>query len=88
MDAHKDRSGKEMLTETERARSELYATLGLLTERLNYAKRIDAAVDRTVRRIKVQKVRNPLGFAAGVAGVATLAGVVTWSIVSAVVRRS
>ena len=76
-----------MLTETQRAREDLYETLGLLTERLNYAKRIDVAIDRNVRRIKLQKRRNPLGFAAGVTAVAGLVGVVTWSIVSAVVRR-
>lgn len=69
------------------ARAELYNTLGQLKDRLNYAKRVDDAIDDAKRCVIEQKRRNPLAFAAGVAGVATAAGLVVWGVASAVARR-
>lgn len=75
------------IADAERARAELYGTLSQLRDRLNYAKRVDDAMDSAKRRIADEKQRNPLAFAAGVAGVAAAAGVVVWGIASRVVRR-
>lgn len=75
------------VADAERARTELYATLSQLRDRLNYAKRVDDAVDSAKRRIADEKQRNPLAFAAGVAGVAAAAGVVVWGIATRVAKR-
>ena len=71
----------------ELARAELYDTLSQLKDRLNYAKRIDDAVGEAKLRIVAEKRRNPLGFAAGVAGAAVATGLVVWGIASAVAKR-
>lgn len=81
------RSRKDLLTDAEIARAELYETLGLLTERLNFAKRVDVAMDNAAERVREEKLRNPLKFAAGVAAVAAGAGLATWAIARAVLRR-
>lgn len=69
------------------ARAELYSTLTQLKDRLNYAQRVDNAVAEAKRRITEEKRSNPLGFAAGVAGVASIAGLAAWGIASAVAKR-
>ena len=71
----------------ERARHELYDTLGQLKDRLNYAQRVDDAVADAKQRMAEQKRDNPAGFAAGVAGAAVLVGVAVWGIASRVARR-
>ncbi|MGO2139685.1 MAG: DUF3618 domain-containing protein [Leucobacter sp.] len=68
------------VAEAEVARAELYDTLGQLSERLNYAKRIDDATERVGQRIREQKRERPLAFIAGVVGVAATAGVIVWGI--------
>lgn len=75
------------VAEAEVARAELYQTLGQLRDRLNYARRFDEAVDRTRDRISAQKRENPVGFAAGVAGAAAIAGLVVWRVAVGVARR-
>lgn len=77
----------EGVTSAEAARAELYDTLGQLRDRLNYARRFDEAVARGKARIAEQQRRNPLGFAAGVAGASVIAGVVVWRVSAAVARR-
>lgn len=42
------------------ARAELYDTLGQLTHQLNYARRIDEAIDDAKRRVIETKRTNPL----------------------------
>jgi len=74
------------VVEAERARTELYDTLGQLRERLDYAKRIDIATERMRRRIARGKHENPLLFAAGVAGVAATVGLAVWGIARKVAR--
>lgn len=69
------------------ARAELYDTLTQLQGRLNYAQRIDDSVADAKRKIVAEKARNPLAFAAGVAGVAVIAGLVVWGISRAVANR-
>lgn len=69
------------------ARAELYDTLGQLTHQLNYARRIDEAVDGAKRRIVETKRTNPLAFAATVAGVAAVVGLGVWGVVRAVSKR-
>ncbi len=64
----------------DQARAELYDTLGQLRDRLDYAQRIDDALDRTKHRIIAEKRDNPLLFAAAVVGVAAAAGVAVWAI--------
>lgn len=70
----------------DRARTELYETLGQLRERLDYAKRFDDAMDRAGERIAREKQENPVGFMVGVAAVATAAGVAVWGIVRLIAR--
>lgn len=84
MTAHEKQQG---VADAAAARAELYDTLSQLKDRLNYAQRVDDAVDEAKLRIAEQKRRNPLGFAAGVAGVAAVAGLVVWGVASAVARR-
>ena len=69
------------------ARAELYDTLSQLTDRLNYARRVDDAVADAKLRIAEQRRNQPLAFAAGVAGVAVVAGLAVWGIASTVARR-
>lgn len=73
--------------EAARAREELYGTLAQLKDRLNYAQRVDDAVDDAKHRIAETKRERPLVFAAAVAGVATTAGLVAWGIARAVANR-
>lgn len=80
-------SKAEGLRAAEEARSELYDTLTQLSDRLNYAKRFDAAVDRTQVRLKEEQKENPLGFALAVAGVAVAVGLVTWTVASKIVTK-
>jgi len=77
----------EELLEASRAREELYDTLSLLSDRLNYAKRFDEATERTEFRMKAYKERNPLGFALTVVGVAATVGVVTWAVTTKILRK-
>ncbi|UOQ57272.1 hypothetical protein MUN78_00025 [Leucobacter allii] len=70
-----------------RARAELYDTLGRLKVQLNYAQRVDDAVDDAKQRIVEGRRRNPLGFAAAALGVAVVAGAIVWGVSSAVVNR-
>lgn len=74
------------ITDAQRAREELYDTLGQLRDRLDYAQRIDDAVDRTTRRIAAEKRENPVGFAAGVAVVAGAVGLAAWGLARLVMR--
>lgn len=69
------------------ARAELYDTLSQLKDRLNYAQRVDDAVDDVKQRIVEQKRRNPLAFVAGVAGAAVVMGVVVWGVATTVAKR-
>jgi hypothetical protein len=62
MTAHEKQQG---VADAAVARAELYDTLSQLKDRLNYAQRVDDAVDEAKLRIAEQKRRNPLGFAAG-----------------------
>lgn len=75
------------IADAELARAELYTTLSQLKDRLNYAQRVDDAVDDAKLRIIEQKQRNPLAFVAGVAGVAVIAGVVVWGVATTVAKR-
>ena len=72
--------------EADRARAELYDTLGQLRDRLDYAQRVDDAMDRAKVRIAEKKRENPLGFAIGVAAVAGTVGVAVWGIARRVIR--
>lgn len=69
---------QDKLRDAHEARTELYETLALLSDRLNYAKRFDEAVDRTMERIDEEKEYNPLRFAIGVAAVAVAVGALAW----------
>ncbi len=68
------------VAEAQAARAELYDTLGQLSDRLNYAKRIDDATERMTVRIQEERRERPLVFVAGVVAVAAAAGAVVWAI--------
>lgn len=69
------------------ARAELYDTLGQLTHQLNYARRIDEALDSAKRRVVEAKRTRPVAFVSAVAGVATVVGLGVWGVVRAVSKR-
>lgn len=68
------------LLQAQQAREELYDTLGQLRERLDFAQRIDNRVARARRRIAQEKRENPVGFAARVVVVASVAGLAVWGV--------
>ena len=68
------------IAEAQAARAELYDTLGQLSDRLNYAKRIDDATERLGVKIRTERAERPLVFIAGVVAVAATAGAVVWAI--------
>lgn len=70
-----------------RARAEVYQTLAQLQDNLNFAKRIDEAVDDTKARFAAQRETNPVAFFGGLAGVAAAVGVAVWGIATAIRRR-
>lgn len=70
-----------------RARAALYDTLGQLKVQLNYAQRVDDALDDVKHRVAEERRHNPIGFGAAVVGVAAVAGAVVWGIGSAVAKR-
>ncbi|QZY50974.1 DUF3618 domain-containing protein [Leucobacter tenebrionis] len=84
MNVHEKQRG---VAEAAQARAELYETLALLKDRLNYAQRVDDAIDDFKHRAAEQKRRNPLAFAAGVAGAAAIVGLGVWTVTSAVIKR-
>lgn len=68
------------------ARTELYHTLGQLRSRLDYAQRIDNGLSDARRRMVQQRLQHPARFAAGVGGVALLAGLAVYKVAQAVIR--
>lgn len=84
MNAHERQHGVQ---EAARARAELYDTMGQLQDRLNYARRVDMAVADAKVRLRAQQRERPVAFAGGVAGVAALAGLAVWGVVTAVAKR-
>lgn len=84
MSAHDKQQG---VIAAAQARAELYDTLAQLKDRLNYAQRVDDAIDDFKHRAAEQKRRNPLAFAAGVAGAAAIVGLGVWTVASAVIKR-
>ncbi|WP_217133559.1 hypothetical protein [Leucobacter chinensis] len=73
--------------EADLARVELYETLSLLSDRLNYAQRFDDAVERTTEKLQEERKTNPVGFALAVAGVAATVGVLAWVGASKIIRK-
>lgn len=84
MNAHEKQQG---VVAAAQARAELYDTLAQLKDRLNYAQRVDDAVNDMKHRVAEQKRRNPLAFAIGVAGAAAIVGLGVWTVTSAVIKR-
>lgn len=75
------------ITDAARARTELYDTLGQLTHQLNYARRVDEAIEDARRRVADVKRTKPVVFVAAVLGIAGVAGLGVWGIVRAVSKR-
>ncbi|WP_017792569.1 DUF3618 domain-containing protein [Leucobacter salsicius] len=69
------------------ARAELYDTLGQLTHQLNYARRVDEAIDGAKRRVVEARRTRPVAFAIAVAGAAAVVGLGVWGVVRAVSKR-
>ena len=84
MNAHEKRQG---IADAAKAREELYATLGQLTHQLNYARRVDEALEDARHRMAEIKRTRPVVFAASVAGVAAAVGVGVWAAVRIVAKR-
>ncbi|MBC9944790.1 DUF3618 domain-containing protein [Leucobacter sp. cx-328] len=75
------------VAEAQTARAELYDTLSLLTDRLNYAQRIDDAVDRTKVRFSRLREEKPVEAMAIVAGAAVAVGAVVWAVAAGLTRK-
>lgn len=75
------------VSEAALARAELYDTLGKLKDRLNYAQRVDNAVDRAKLRLSEQQREEPVKFVALVSAVAAGAGLAAWGIARVIARR-
>ncbi|MBP1326665.1 hypothetical protein JOF28_001897 [Leucobacter exalbidus] len=75
------------IADAARARDELYGTLGQLTHQLNYARRIDEAIDEAKIRVGEMKRTRPVAFVAGVACAAAVVGLGVWGVVRAVSKR-
>lgn len=69
------------------AREELYTTLAQLRDRLNYAQRVDNAVDEAKLRIAETRKSRPAVFLVGCVGVAALTGLVVWGVARGISRR-
>lgn len=82
----RDMSKAQGVTEAERARQELYDTLGQLRVQLDFAQRIDNRVARMKHRLAAEKRENPLAFGAVVVSVAAVSGVGVWAVVSKIAR--
>lgn len=76
----------ERMSETNHARAELYETLALLSDRLNYAQRFDDAVAVKTEQIKDLKESKPLVFAGIVAGAAVAVGVAAYAVTNKIMR--
>lgn len=70
-----------------KAREELHETLELLSEKLDYPARIDAAFDRGKKKLVAQRKRNPLLFAAGIVAVSCAVGAAVTGVALAVTKR-
>lgn len=75
------------VAEATAARDDLYETLSQLRDRLNYAQRVDNAVDKAKLRIVETRRSRPVVFVAGCIGVAAVAGVVVWGVARGISRR-
>ncbi|WP_336660252.1 hypothetical protein [Leucobacter sp. USHLN153] len=80
-------SQREGIADAAHARAELYTTLSQLKVQLNYAQRIDNALEEAKLRLAQEHRRNPVAFAAGVAGVAALAGLAVWGVAARIADR-
>jgi len=70
----------EGITAADEARAELYETLALLRDRLDYAARFDRRADEVRAKVAEVKREKPVLFAAGVAAAAAGAGLIVWGI--------
>lgn len=75
------------VAEAQRARAELYETLGQLRDRLDYAQRIDDRVAQMKHCLAYARRENPVAFAAGAAAVAAAVGVAAWG-ATKLIRRA
>lgn len=74
------------ISEADKARDDLYATLSLLRERLDFAQRIDDRLEQAKQRFAAEKRERPLVFVAGVVAVAIAGGALVWGLTSKTVR--
>lgn len=70
-----------------RARAEVYETLDQLQYQLNFARRVDDALDDAKEKMAEKRALDPVGYAAIVAGAAAAAGLAVWGVASLIIRR-
>ncbi len=75
-----DRKTDEGVLAADRAREELYETLALLRDRLDYAARFDRRAEEVRAKVADVKREKPLVFVLGVATAAAGVGLVAWGI--------
>jgi len=75
------------VAEAQRAREELYDTLGQLRGRLDYAQRIDDRVAQMKHCLAYARRENPVAFAVGATAVAAAVGAAAWG-ATKLIRRA
>ncbi|WP_345762930.1 hypothetical protein [Diaminobutyricibacter sp. McL0608] len=73
----------EPLSDVEKARADLTATIGAIEDKLNVPMQARLATERAGRRLNGLRTENPVAFGAAVAGAAALVGGAVWLIVRA-----
>jgi hypothetical protein len=73
----------DSVSDADKARAELTATLDAIQEKLDVPKQAKLATERAGRRVQELRTENPVAFGAAVVGVAALVGGVVWLIVRA-----
>ncbi|MBN9612591.1 MAG: DUF3618 domain-containing protein [Actinobacteria bacterium] len=74
------------VAEAQRARDELYDTLGQLRDRLDYAQRIDDRVAQMKHCLGYARRENPVAFTVGAVAVAAAVGAAAWGAVKLIQR--
>ena len=75
------------IAEAAAARADLYDTLTQLTDRLNYAQRVDNALARAKANVTRVRSERPWAFAAAAAGAAAAVGVAVWGVAATIARK-
>ncbi|MFU8947219.1 hypothetical protein ACLRGF_10865 [Mycetocola zhadangensis] len=69
------------------ARAELVATLNAIEDKLNVPRKVNRLVAQGKKQVAVLQRENPAAIYAGIAAVASVAGLAAWAIVRSIAHR-